>query len=106
MIGPTQSLQAMTTSQSSAPSPARVRNVLTMVPRDRMAGAIPVWGPPRTGTDGVAGALSDAQAPRGDGVSGAMAYTAQNSNSGGDDVIRHYTIRNCLGYSSSFATRK
>ena len=85
MISPTQNPQPATTPQTPAPPSARVRNVLTMVPSDRMAGAIPVWGPPRTGRDGVAGALSEADAPRGDSFSGAMAYTGKNGGTGGDD---------------------
>jgi hypothetical protein len=85
MIGPTQNPQPAAAPRTQAPPLGRVRNVLTMVPSDRMAGAIPVWGPPRTGEDAVAGALSQADAPRGDSFSGAMAYTGQSNNARGDD---------------------
>src|ERR1700756_2614720 len=82
MIGPTQNQQPATAPQTPVSPPAHVRNVLTMVPSDRMAGAIPVWGAPRTGKDGV---------------SGAMAYTAQNNGSGsGDDEFTFHDVLNMI----------
>src|SRR5438105_9949046 len=83
MIGTTTAPQPAADLQKAAP--VRPRNILMMERSDRMAGMVPVWGPPGSAKENIAGALTEAAEPRTPSFNGAMAYAAQGGGGGKDE---------------------